>query len=64
MAGMLWCSATQNRRNPSSSVRRASAVVWASASPAGRPAATGATSRTESGTSITLQPNHPPTPET
>ena len=24
MAGMLWCSATQNRRYPSSSVRRAS----------------------------------------
>src|SRR5580704_16917183 len=50
MPGMLWCSATQNRRNPSRSACRARSMVARSASPAFPPSGTGARSRTESGT--------------
>ena len=57
IAGMLWCSATQNRRYRSSSVRRASSVVWRSAWPDVVPAATGERSRTDSGTSVTYLGN-------
>ena len=47
--GLLWCSAIQKRAKPSSSARRASAVVPASACAAERPAANGDRSRTERG---------------
>ena len=50
MPGMLWCSATQNRRNPRRSACRARSMVARSASPALPPSGTGARSRTESGT--------------
>src|SRR5580658_7048615 len=50
MPGMLWCSATQNRRYPSRSTCWARSTVARSASPAFPPSGTGARSRTESGT--------------
>ena len=48
--GMLWCSATQKRRNPRWSACRASRVVSARASADDPPARTTAKSSTESGT--------------
>ena len=50
MPGMLWCSATQWRRNPSRSASTASSVECSSAAPTSCPSATGARSSTERGT--------------
>ena len=50
MPGMLWCSATQNRRNPRRSACRARSVVARRAPPAFPPSGTGARSSTERGT--------------
>ena len=47
--GMLWCSATQNRRYPSASARWARAVASASAFAVVPPSTTMARSRTDSG---------------
>ncbi len=50
MPGMLWCSATQNRRYPSRSARRARSMVACRACAAVPPSGTGARSRTDRGT--------------
>ncbi len=50
MPGMLWCSATQNRRNPRRSACRAKSIVARRAPPAVPPSGTGARSSTERGT--------------
>ncbi|OIQ63119.1 hypothetical protein GALL_553430 [mine drainage metagenome] len=55
-AGIEWCSATQNLAYPSSSARRASAVVAARASWLVPPSLTVARSRTESGTRGVVTP--------
>jgi hypothetical protein len=47
IVGKLWCSATQNRWKPSSSARRASAVVSVSAVPVDEPSGTTARSSTD-----------------
>ena len=50
MPGMLWCSATQNRRYPSRSACRARSMVACRACAAVPPSGTGARSRTDRGT--------------
>jgi hypothetical protein len=50
MPGMLWCSATQNRRNPRRSACRAKSIVARRAPPAVPPSGTGARSSTDRGT--------------
>ena len=50
MPGMLWCSATQNRRYPSRSACWARSIVARRASPAVPPSGTGARSSTDRGT--------------
>src|SRR6266516_3874732 len=50
MPGMLWCSATQNRRYPSRSACRARSMVARRACAAVPPSGTGARSRTDRGT--------------
>src|SRR5487761_1866186 len=55
MPGMPWCSATQNRLNPSCSVRLARSIVARSAAPTLPPSGTGARSSTESGASFRVR---------